>query len=135
MATHSNRPRRRRPHLTDAIVRHLDPTPPRIVYDADLAGFGIRLSPTSRSWVAELFPQSPRATADDRRLADLEREAGADPGDGIAPRDRQREYLAMSEHPLRLFFSQIPRQTLATTRKSKIITSSSAVRRSASDVR
>jgi integrase len=51
MATHDNRPRRRRPHLTDAIVRHLDPTPPRIVYDADLAGFGIRLSPTSRCWV------------------------------------------------------------------------------------
>ena len=54
MATHDNtarRPRRQRPHLTDAIVRRLDPTPPRIVYDSDLAGFGIRLSAASRSWV------------------------------------------------------------------------------------
>jgi integrase len=52
MATPTNTARRpRRQRLTDAIVRQLDPTPPRIVYDADLAGFGIRLSPTSRSWV------------------------------------------------------------------------------------
>jgi integrase len=54
MATHTNtarRPRRQRPHLTDAVVRHLDPSKPRIVYDGDLAGFGIRLSPASRCWV------------------------------------------------------------------------------------
>lgn len=52
MAAPTNTARRpRRQRLTDAIVRDLNPTPPRIVYDIDQRGFGVRLSPTSRSWI------------------------------------------------------------------------------------
>ena len=42
---------KRRQRLTDAVVHSLDATKPRMVYNSDLVGFAIRLSPTSRSWV------------------------------------------------------------------------------------
>jgi integrase len=48
------RPRRQRPVLSDGLVRSLSRTPSRIVYDGGInriAGFGLRLSPTSRTWV------------------------------------------------------------------------------------
>lgn len=54
MATHENTsrpPRCQQVHLSDSIVRRLDRTTPRIVYDTLQPGFGIRLSPTARSWV------------------------------------------------------------------------------------
>jgi hypothetical protein len=48
------RPRRQRPPLTDGLARSLPRTPPRIYYDAGanrIAGFGLRVSPTARTWV------------------------------------------------------------------------------------
>jgi integrase len=48
------RPRRQRPPLSDGLVRSFPRTPPRIVYDGGInriAGFGLRLSPTARTWV------------------------------------------------------------------------------------
>jgi integrase len=57
MADHDNsgrRPRRQRPHLTDGLARSLPRTPSRIVYDGGvnrIAGFGLRLTPTARTWV------------------------------------------------------------------------------------
>jgi hypothetical protein len=43
--------RPQRPLLTDALVRNLARLPRRVVYDRDMRGFGIRLSPTARSWI------------------------------------------------------------------------------------
>jgi integrase len=48
------RPRRQRPPLSDGLARSLPRTPSRIVYDGGInriAGFGLRLSPTARTWV------------------------------------------------------------------------------------
>jgi integrase len=48
------RPRRQRPPLSDGLARSLPRTPPRIYYDGGInriAGFGLRLSPTARTWI------------------------------------------------------------------------------------
>ena len=115
MATDENtarRPRRQRPHLTDAIVRRLDPTPPRIVYDGPgpghLAGFGIRLSPTSRSWVLNfslnrrerrlVIGAFPVWNARQARLRAMELRREIDQGrDPLATRQAERSAVDMAE--------------------------------------
>jgi hypothetical protein len=54
MATHDHTSSPLRPALTDAQARQLPPLPKRIVYDGGpdrLRGFGLRVSPTARTWV------------------------------------------------------------------------------------
>jgi integrase len=50
----SRRARRQRPPLTDGLARSLPRRPSRIFYDGGvnrIAGFGMRVSPTSRTWI------------------------------------------------------------------------------------
>jgi integrase len=54
MAIHDSTPSPSRPALSDALARQLHPLPKRIVYDGGpdrLRGFGLRLSPTARTWI------------------------------------------------------------------------------------